>query len=100
MLFMVGFMKHFFGYFLKIHDYYCQYGCGDDNKNRRTKKNELMLTGESILEGVAFIILGSILSVFLKSKVCVYFILGAGIHIISEKIGLHTYFCEKRCVLS
>lgn len=83
MLFMVGFMKHFFGYFLKIHDYYCKNGCDDHNKNRRAKKNELMLTGESILEGFAFIILGSMLSFFIKSTVVMYFILGAGLHIIS-----------------
>lgn len=105
MLFIVGFMKHFFGYFLKIHDYYCKYGCrkydcSDNNKNAHAKRNELVLTGESILEGVAFIILGSLLTLFIKSKVVMYFILGFGIHIISEIIGLHSYFCRERCISS
>ena len=101
MLFSVGFLKHFFGYFLKIHDYYCQYGClGNYHKNAHAKRNELMLTGESILEGFAFIILGSFLSFFFKSKLLLYFILGVCLHIITEKIGLHAYFCKNRCISS
>jgi len=97
MLFIIGFMKHFFGYFLKIHDYYCKY-CRGDNIKRRAKRNDMLLAGESVLEGIVFIILGSFLSIFLKSTVLLYFILGSGIHIISEKIGLHVYFCKERCI--
>ena len=79
MLFSVGFLKHFFGYFLNIHDYYCKYGCvGNVNKNARAKRNDFMLTGESILEGIVFIILGSLLALFIKSKLLLYFILGVG----------------------
>jgi hypothetical protein len=99
MLFIVGFMKHFFGYFLKIHDYYCQYGCGS-NKKRSAKRNVIILAGESILEGIVFIILGCLLSFFIKSKILLYFILGSVLHIISEKIGLHAYFCNERCISS
>ena len=101
MLFSVGFLKHFFGYFFKIHDSYCQYGCvGNVNKNTHAKRNDVMLTGESILEGIVFIILGSFLSFFFKSKLLLYFILGVCLHIITEKIGLHAYFCKNRCISS
>lgn len=105
MLFIVGFLKHFFGYFFKIHDSYCQYGCrkydcSDNNKNARAKRNDFILTGESILEGIVFIILGSFLSFFFKSKLLLYFILGVCLHIITEKIGLHAYFCKERCISS
>jgi hypothetical protein len=98
MFFIVGFFKHFFGYFLRIQDYYCEKVC--NKKNGIVKRNLLMITGESIIEGVVFVILGTLLSIVLKQTILLYFIIGVLLHITSEKIGLHTYFCNERCISS
>jgi hypothetical protein len=95
LLFVVGFLKHFLGYYLKIQDFYCA-TCVKGSKSYTTKQ---ILLGESILEGVVFIILGFLLGVFIKNRGVLMFLLGFLLHIFAEFTGVHKYFCKNRCVV-
>ena len=95
LLFVVGFLKHFLGYYLKIQDYYCGI-CVKGSKSYTTKQ---ILLGESILEGGVFIILGLLLKVFIENRWILMFLLGFLLHIIAEFVGVHKYFCKNRCVI-
>lgn len=95
LLFVVGFLKHFLGYYLKIQDYYCA-SCVKGSKSYTTKQ---ILFGESILEGVVFIIMGLLLKVFIENHLVLMFLLGFLLHIIAEFVGVHKYFCKNRCVI-
>ena len=76
LLFVVGFLKHFLGYYLKIQDYYCA-TCVKGSKSHTTKQ---ILFGESILEGGVFIILGLLLKVFIENRTVLMFLLGFLLH--------------------
>jgi len=98
LLFIVGFCKHYSGYFLGLHHYYCKYGVACMKNKYRTKKtlvNSLFL--ESILEGFYFILVGSVLYLgFYNQQNIVFFgVLGFFIHVFSEMIGIHEYFCQR-----
>ena len=120
---VVGFFKHFMGYFLHIHDYYCNV-C---NKANRITKNNVLLTNvyayayvsnssllelifESCLEGTLFILLGmfaiSAIGVSIlnknnnKNKWIFLFLIGFSLHYISDFVGIHDLFCKYRCVKS
>ena len=85
--FVLGFFKHFLGFFLGLHAVFC---------NCSILPNYAILFGESILEGVAFLILYQIFH-RLFSKIWVAFTIGFIAHILAEIFGLHKWFCEKRC---
>ena len=85
--FILGFFKHFLGFFLGLHAVFC---------NCSILPNYAILFGESILEGVAFLILYQIFH-RLFSKIWVAFTIGFIAHILAEIFGLHKWFCEKRC---
>ena len=91
-LFIAGFSKHFFGYFLGLHDYYCK--CFE-KKNH----NIFNLFITSLIEGVVVFILGLFLSKFNNKvgKNINIFLIGLVMHIIAEKIGIHSYFCQTYC---
>jgi|UniRef100_A0A6C0CWP1 hypothetical protein len=95
LLFVVGFLKHFLGYYLKIQDYYCA-TCVNGSKSYTTKQ---ILLGESILEGGVFIILGLLLKVFIENRWILMFLLGFLLHMTAEFVGVHKYFCKNRCVI-
>ena len=95
LLFVVGFFKHFLGYYLKIQDYYCA-SCVKGSKSYTTKQ---ILFGESILEGSVFVIMGLLLKVFIENRVVLMFLLGFLLHIFAEFAGIHKYFCKNRCVI-
>ncbi len=95
LLFVVGFLKHFLGYYLKIQDYYCA-SCVKGSKSYTTKQ---ILFGESILEGGLFIIVGLLLKVFIENRWILIFLLGFLLHIIAEFVGVHKYYCKNRCVI-
>jgi hypothetical protein len=95
LLFVVGFLKHFLGYYLKIQDYYCA-SCVKGSKSHTTKQ---ILLGESILEGCVFITLGLLLKVFIENRGVLMFLLGFLLHIFAEFAGVHKYFCKNRCVI-
>lgn len=85
--FVLGFFKHFLGFFLGLHAVFC---------NCTILPKYAILFGESILEGVAFLILYQIFH-RLFPKIWVAFIIGFILHILAEIFGLHKWFCEKRC---
>jgi hypothetical protein len=120
LLFITGFLKHMLGYYTGIHDYYCNNGyackkatkcgttkCGatkcETTKCGATKCGFKRATGcniilESVLEGVVFVIVGSLFSRVVSDKLCDVFLVGVFLHVVSEIIGLHNYFCRERCV--
>ena len=85
--FVLGFFKHFLGFFLGLHAVYC---------NCSILPNYSILFGESILEGFAFLILYHIFYRLIP-KIWVAFTIGFIAHILAEIFGLHKWFCEKRC---
>jgi hypothetical protein len=85
-LFTAGFCKHFFSYFLGLHDYYCK--CfGKKNQN-------IFIT--SLIEGVVVLLFGLILNNTTMQNINI-FMIGVLMHIIAEKIGIHSYFCQTYC---
>ncbi len=95
LLFVVGFFKHFLGYYLKIQDYYCN-SCMKNSKSLVSVRDLIV---ESILEGGVFIILGLLLKVFIENRWILMFLLGFLLHVIAEYVGVHKYFCKNRCVV-
>lgn len=108
LLFFIGFVKHFLGYYLYFQQYYCKYGyaCSQhkkqqDQKDQKTTFAELF--GESCIEGLACIGLGTLLLQipYLRRKErIIFFLLGFILHIISELLGLHSYFCKNKCQIA
>jgi hypothetical protein len=95
LLFTVGFLKHFLGYYLKIQDFYCD-TCVKGSKSQVSTRNLFI---ESILEGVVFIILGFLLGVFIENRRVLMFLIGFLLHIFAEFTGVHKYFCKNRCIV-
>jgi len=99
--FVVGFIKHFLGYYSQIHTYYCNngYSCkGNNKKISVTTKFNLFI--ESLFEGILFLILGSIISqvaYFSKNKILLFFSIGFILHLLFELLGIHKKFCLERC---
>jgi hypothetical protein len=87
LFFVVGFIKHFIGYYLLIHQYYCKY------KYNVIKKYNKSILVESILEGSLFVIIGYTVSLYLKNILLNIFIIGTLLHIIFEILGFHKTFC-------
>jgi len=87
--FILGFIKHFFGYILGLHTLFCQ--CF-------VKPNYIILFNESIIEGISFVVLFSIINnIWSKYPIWIAFSIGFILHILAEFIGLHTYLCNKGC---
>jgi len=95
LLFTVGFLKHFLGYYLKIQDYYCN-SCLTNSKSKTTTTKLIV---ESILEGGVFIILGLLLKLFIENRFLLIFLLGFLLHTVAEFAGIHKYFCKSHCVI-
>jgi hypothetical protein len=87
LFFVLGFFKHFLGFFLGLHAVFC---------NCNILPKYAILFGESILEGVAFLILYQIFH-RLFYKIWIAFTIGFILHILAEIFGLHKWFCEKKC---
>jgi len=90
-LFIIGFIKHYFGYYLKIHNYYCK-------KNKKRKALNKYLITDSIIEGILFIIFGYFTLQYFNIKIIGYFIIGIILHIFMEYINMHRYFIKYRCI--
>jgi uncharacterized membrane protein len=103
-LFITGFFKHLIGYVSGIHYYYCNYNGSCDNLI-----NPLIIS-ESILEGITFIILGFLIkeisattntnSTINNMNIDYFniFIIGFTLHISSDFLGIHDYYCRTRCI--
>ena len=107
-LLVVGFIKHQLGYYLGLQTYFFNYGYAcvkairtnnneNDNTQYNFEANNSHLLYDSIFQSIAFLILGSILSLILKSKMVLFFVLGVTLHIMSEKLLINQNFCEKEC---
>jgi hypothetical protein len=81
--FILGFIKHLFGYFSGMHQYFC---------DSKVVDNELLLR-DSIIEGVIFIVISNII----VDDIAQLFIAGTVLHIISEITGIHNWFRKNRC---
>ena len=107
-LFVTGFFKHFLGFFIGLHSYYCNIGhaCSRTEEKQKEKENERkranmskkMLITQSIIEGFLFILLGCTLSLFIKHKYVVIFLTGFILHLVFEFLKIHKLFCECYCI--
>jgi len=89
LLFIIGFIKHLFGYILNFQQYYCN--CIYFNQQYFT------LFLECILEGFLFILLGNCLSFIIKNNFLLFFVIGIILHVLFEVIGFHSLFCKIKC---
>ena len=89
MLFIVGFLKHFLGYFLRLHEFYCNY-----KSNKKSSKNFLVI--DSILEGVVVMCVVTLFATVIDIHLAV-FITGVLLHLFSEVFGIHYFFLLNRC---
>ena len=103
-LFIVGFARSLLatGY-LNIHNFYCNYGYScylhNDCKNGECYDDKKYLFLRSIFEGILYLIIGSFLielPITLKN-IYLYFLIGFILHLFSEWLGIHKYFCKTYC---
>ena len=115
LLFVTGLFKHFLGYFLQIHRYYCNHGYACEGRipgSIQSLPNITLLVFESILEGFAFLVFGlSLRHIFTQilgkynihnkkeENIIMIFLLGLSFHLVAEFTGMHTYFCKERCTV-
>ena len=103
-LFFVGFIKHFLGGYLNIHNFYCNYGYScylqNDCKNGECYENKNTLFLRSFLEGFLYLIVGIVFIElpFKLINIYLYFIIGVFLHLSFEYLKLHSYFCKNYCI--
>ena len=119
MLFTTGFLKHLLGNLLQTHDYYCNNGTAclqlrEKQTKYITQNKTAMLIIECIIEGIIFVILYNMILYILnqqlakqgqqsthgtkqRNNMTIVFLIGFIMHVLSEKTGVHTYFCKTRC---
>ena len=100
LIFLTGFAKHFFGWFLQIHTYYCKYGysCKKQSNLFLSSKYTHMLLVECVLEGFVFVLFYNVINKMHKMKtIYIIFVIGILLHLFAEKIGIHSFFCKNRC---
>jgi len=100
--FIAGFCKHFFGYWLKIQDYYCEKGfaCKKNHQHHISvaKFSADKLVMESIVEGFVVLALAYFACLFLEwNNGALFFLIGATMHILAEWMGIHKHFCQFQC---
>ena len=93
-LFILGVMKHSLGYFTGLQTLYCQTYNGPDEVAR-------LPTGSDVfIEGLLYIVVGGVLTSFIRNPYIISFMTGAGLHLGFEAIGGHAIFLRTRCELS
>jgi len=108
LLFTTGFFKHFLGWGLGLHTYYCQHGdacrkyiSGPDTVRYFSNKyipKKLQIWVESIIEGVLFILVGIFFNKLIQTnKYNTIFMIGFALHVLFELFGFHDYFCRESC---
>lgn len=100
-LIIAGFLKHYLGYVFTIHDYY-RNNCANCVRNRHNKRVKYTATPDnlvaiSLMESVAYLIVGLTLSMFISSPMLLYFFIGFCLHIVAEYAGIHGIFCTYFC---
>ena len=102
-LFIVGFFKHYLGHYLHLHTYYCNNGYACKSNNKKSVISNLDIFTESFFEGIAFIFIGKFIHTFLvtylktNNKFLLFFLIGFSLHMLSEILHIHTFFCNNRC---
>jgi len=85
-IFIIGFVKHFSGYYLNLHDYYC-------NKSNSSAISKYLII-DSIGEGFLFLLLYNLFK-FNENNI-IY--VGIFIHLLFEILGFHELFRIYRCI--
>ena len=106
-LLIVGFVKHYLGYYIGIHTLYCNYGDSClklHNNNTNYISNHNFIYYYSFFDAFLYFIFGYIFSILLfwyhniKIKhIIIIFLIGLLIHILSEKLFIHYFFCITNC---
>jgi hypothetical protein len=86
LLFLVGFLKHFLGYWIGLHQYICGI----------KKATQNYLISDSIIEGIVVTLVTLALSFFVDIRLAV-FLTGVLLHLFAEILGFHAYFIKYRC---
>lgn len=104
LLLVCGFFKHFLGWTFGLWTWYCNNGeaClkvlnNDLAEQNKYQANTLYLIPESIGEALLFLITGRILSFSIPKGIYLFLIMGIILHIISENLLIHEYFCRRTC---
>lgn len=104
-LFVLGFLKHFMGYYLGLHTYYCKNPDSTGYLQNKTTSIQCIdsipftskLFMASIFEGLLFIGMGWLFFDVLRASnhpaLSIFFI-GVLLHIFSDIVGGHRYFCQ------
>jgi len=99
LLLVVGFLKFFLAGIFGVHTWFCNngYAC---LKVRKTNEKYVSSTKNlflySIIDAIAVLILGTILSNVL-SKGYLFFVIGMNLHLLSELFLIHKMFCLHNC---
>lgn len=106
LLLITGFLKHYVGYYLGLHEYYYHYGeqCLKirNKEGTRNIRKIVFKTGQKILliqsgiEAILFIIVGYLFHWLFKNLnyYILFFIIGFSLHIMAEFLGIHKWFCR------
>jgi hypothetical protein len=102
LLLVVGFFKHLLGYYINIHSWYCNNGeaCVKVlNHDYIYQASSLHLIRDSLYDSFVFLIIGFILYYKLTNvnKYALFFTIGVLLHIMSEHLLVHKYFCKTTC---
>jgi hypothetical protein len=106
--FLLGFLKHFLGHIVGLHDYYCNEGYRCKLVNSREKNviyhyDDSRLISESVLEGLYFLVVGSLLfnekmtNLKKENTIVFVFFIGFFTHLVFELLGIHEYVCGIKC---
>jgi hypothetical protein len=102
-IFVLGFLKHFLGYYLlKYSNFYCNYGesCKnilDEDEEYYVNDNDYLVY-ECILEGFLFVILFILLGNIFKNTTLIVLLIPMILHICAEYLGIHSRYCKLHCV--
>lgn len=99
LLLVVGFFKHFLGSSLQLHTLYCNNGnqCLKVlSQDQYYEANTTYILRDSLLESILFLVIGVLLNYKLTNSI-LFFTIGVILHIISEKLLVHKYFCLTTC---
>ena len=104
--FTLGFIKHLLGFYLGLQSFYCNYGIECRKRVNNTKYARKPSFFENLSEGIIFVVFGlifkNLFSIF-KYENNIYlisFFTGFFLHLISDIIGVHAFFCKYYCTSS
>ena len=63
-----------------------------------SKNKPTQLIFESIIEGLAYVVVGFICSFLISNMYVSVFIIGIAMHILAELLGIHRFFCKNICI--